>query len=163
MLELILILQSILLLPGQSTGHVEEALIKIHKVNESNKRIMKDKLMLYQDPVAQWWSTVLNTSANWMLNQTTETTQFHQIMESVPFFEEEEKVVVGNAIVSTFNAAKAVLEQKPDLNYYQIFDKASNDLDTAAKFVKFSGDGDLQLTDQELILKVFFCWSILMY
>ena len=119
--------------------------------------------MLYQDPVAQWWSTVLNTSANWMLNQTTETTQFHQIMESVPFFEEEEKVVVGNAIVSTFNAAKAVLEQKPDLNYYQIFDKASNDLDTAAKFVKFSGDGDLQLTDQELILKVFFCWFILIY
>ena len=91
-----------------------------------------------------------------MLSQTTETTQFHQIMESVPFFEEEEKVVVGNAIVSTFNAAKAVLEQKPDLNYYQIFDKASNDLDIAAKFVKFSGDGDLQLTDQELILKVIF-------
>lgn len=144
---------SILLLPGQSTGHVQEALIKIQNVNDSNSKVPRDKLMLDQDPIAKWWSSVLSTSANWMLNHSAEASQFYQIMESVPFFEEEEKIAVGKAIVSTFNAAKSVQEKGLHLNYTQIFNKASNDLDIAAKCVKYSTEGELSLTDQELVLK----------
>lgn len=48
---------SILLLPGQSTGTVQEALVTISNSEENNKRVPKDKLMLYQDPISHWWSS----------------------------------------------------------------------------------------------------------
>ena len=81
---------SILLLPGQSTGTVQEALVTISNSEENNKRVPKDKLMLYQDPISHWWSSVLSISANWMLNQVSEASHFYQEMDSVPFFQDED-------------------------------------------------------------------------
>ena len=39
-------------------------------------------------------------------------------------------------------------------DYFQIFDKASNNLDIAAKYMKYSADEEIHLTDEELIMKV---------
>ena len=79
-----------MLLPGQSTGTVQEALVTISNSEENNKRVPKDKLMLYQDPISHWWSSVLSISANWMLNQVSEASHFYQEMDSVPFFQDED-------------------------------------------------------------------------
>ena len=111
--------------------------------------------MLYQDHVAHWWGAVLSTSAYWMLNQITEASHFYQVVEhSCPFFQNEEKSAVSSAIRGTFKAVKSIHENGLDKDYFQIFDKASNNLDIAAKYMKYSADEEIHLTDEELIMKV---------
>lgn len=136
---------SILLLPGQSTGTVQDALEKISIAEINNKSVPRGKLILYQDPVAHWWSSVLCTSAHWMLNQIAEASQYYQDVHSVPHFPQESEGATSRAIVSTFEAAKR--ESNSNLQM------ASNDLDAAARCFKFSGEDDVQWNEEELVMK----------
>jgi len=145
---------SILLLPGQSTGTVQDALDKIEMAEENNKAIPNGKLILYQDPVSYWWSSVLSASSHWMLSQTSQASDYYQEIYSVPHFPQETQVTIGKALVSTFESAKI----QSDFNvtteeYHQIVDVATADLDAAARCLKFSGEDDIQWTEEELILK----------
>ena len=63
-------------------------------------------------------------------------------------------LLIGKALVSTFESAKI----QSDFNvtaeeYLQIVDVATKDLDAAARCLKFSGEEDVQWTEEELILK----------
>ena len=61
---------------------------------------------------------------------------------------------MGKALVSTFEAAKIQTPFNDDTEeYHQIFDLASKDLDTAARCLKFSGEDDIQWSEEELIMK----------
>ena len=63
-------------------------------------------------------------------------------------------MTVGKALVSTFEAAKIQTPFNDDSEeYHQIFDLASKDLDTAARCLKFSGEDDIQWSEEELIMK----------
>merc|ERR1719273_1649341 len=75
---------SILLLPGQSTGTVQEALEKIDMSEINNKCVPSGKLMFYQDPLSHWWASVLSAAAHWMLNQDAASDFYQEIEESVP-------------------------------------------------------------------------------
>ena len=138
---------SILLLPGQSTGTVQEALVTISDSEENNKRVPSGKLMLYQDPISHWWSSVLSISAHWMLNQVSEASHFYQEMDSVPFFQNEDTAAVGKVISSTCKAAKSIQD-------HHLFDRASHDLDVAAKYLRYSAEEEINLTNEELVMKV---------
>ena len=88
---------SILLLPGQSTGTVQDALDKIEVAEDNNKSIPNGKLSLYQDPVSHWWSSVLSASSHWMLSQTLQASNYYQEIYSVPHFPEETQVTIGKS------------------------------------------------------------------
>lgn len=140
---------SILLLPGASTGTVQDALQKIEDVKLNNKAISREKLKLYQDPISHWWSSILSTSAHWMLNQETEAGNFYSDLYSVPKFNHESPVAISRALVSTFDSYK-----KHGLdNCYQVFEMASNDLDSAARCFKFSGEDEAHWSKEELVMK----------
>ena len=138
---------SILLLPGQSTGTVQEALDKIASVDSVNKGVPKGKLMLCQDSISHWWTSVFSTAAQWMLNQTDSEFGLH----SVPHFPLESQRSIANAIISSFEAAKIVNDNEGD--YKRLFETASNDVDTAARCFKFSGEEDVQWSQDELVMK----------
>ena len=88
---------SILLLPGQSTGTVQDGLDKIEVAEDNYKSILNGKLSLYQDPVSHWWSSVLSASSHWMLNQTLQASNYYQEIYSVPHFPEETQVTIGKS------------------------------------------------------------------
>ena len=136
------------------SGTVQDALDKIEMAEENNKAIPNGKLTLYQDPVSHWWSSVLSASSHWMLSQTSQASNYYQEIYSVPHFPQETQVTVGKALVSTFESAKIQSGCKVTAEEYrQIVDVATNDLDAAARCLKFSGEDDVQWTEEELILK----------
>nr|APH81347.1 SREBP [Paracyclopina nana] len=141
---------SILLLPGQSTGTVQEAIEKIQKSEANNKSCVPKLASMYQDPVAHWWASVMSTAAYWMLNQVSLAKKFYRDVESVPFFDSEAEISVGKAIVSTFEAARVNYEgfQNAD-ECHQIFEMASEDLEMAARCLKYTGE----YSDEEMALK----------
>jgi sterol regulatory element-binding transcription factor 1 len=146
---------AILLLPGQATGTVHEALDRINNAENNNKAVPRNKLMLYQDPVSHWWSSVFSTSAHWMLSQTSAALEHYQVIQSIPYFDKEAENAVGKAVVSAFEANRINHEDNNrTTEYHQIFATASEDLETASGYLKYtSEETEVQLTDEELILK----------
>lgn len=121
---------------------------------KNNKAIPNGKLVLYQDPVSHWWSAVLSASSHWMLSQTLEASHFYQEIYSTPHFAQDTQITVSKALVSTFESSKVQTgSNKTTSEYLQIFNLASEDLDTAARCLKFSGEEDTQWTEEELIMK----------
>lgn len=144
---------SILLLPGHSTGTVQQAIEKIQKAEANNKSCL-NKLRLYQDPISHWWASVMSTAAYWMLNQVNMAEKFYHDVESVPYFDTEAEMSVGKAVVSTFEAARVNYEDFQNHNEcYQVFETASDDLEMAAQYLKYTGE----YSDEELALKVGKC------
>ena len=121
---------------------------------------------------------MLNISAHWMLNQVSESSHFYQEMDSVPFFQDEDSksavcllflftffclqffvyifsaAAVGKVISSTCKAAKSIQENGLDTDYHHLFDRASHDLDVAAKYLRYSAEEEINLTNGELVMKV---------
>ena len=140
--------------PFLYSGTVQDALEKIEMAEKNNKTVPNGKLVLYQDPVSHWWSSVLSASSHWMLSQCLEASNFYQEIYSMPHFNQNTQVVVGQALISTFESAKSqTISNEISSNYHQILNMASGDLDTAARCLKFSGEEDTQWTEEELIMK----------
>ena len=79
---------SIVVLPGQATGKINDVVDILQTVDASNKLVPVGTLADCQDTVAKWWSAVLLASANTMLdqeNQTAEQQKLHKIIERVPY------------------------------------------------------------------------------
>ena len=121
---------------------------------KNNKAIPNGKLVLYQDPVSHWWSAVLSASSHWMLSQTLEASHFYQEIYSTPHFAQDTQITVSKALVSTFESSKVQTDSnKTNSEYLEIFNLATEDLDRAARCLKFSGEEDTQWTEEELIMK----------
>ena len=79
---------SIVVLPGQATGKVDDAIEILKTVEASNKLVPTGTLADCQDTVAKWWTAVLLASANTMLDQEDQDKQqqnLHKIIECVPY------------------------------------------------------------------------------
>ena len=88
------------------SGTVQDALEKIEMAEKNNKSIPNGKLILYQDPLSHWWSSVLSASSHWMLSQTLEASNYYQEIYSVPDFAHEETQV---SFFKVFEYAKRTL------------------------------------------------------
>ena len=79
---------SIVVLPGQATGKIDDVVDILQTVEDNNKLVPIGTLADCQDNVAKWWSAVLLASANTMLDQEDqeeEQQKLHKIIECVPY------------------------------------------------------------------------------
>ena len=62
---------------------------------------------------------------------------------------------IGKVISSTCKAAKSIQENGLDeTDFHHLFDRASHDLDVAAKYLRYSAEEEINLTNGELVMKV---------
>ena len=78
---------SIVVLPGQATGKVEDVVDILQSVEASNRLVPIGTLADCQDNVAKWWCAVFFVSAYSMLDQENdpEKWKLHKIIECVPY------------------------------------------------------------------------------
>ena len=78
---------SIVVLPGQATGNVDDVLDILQSVEANNRLVPIGTLADCQDTVAKWWCAVLLASAYSMLDQDQDKEQLklHKIIECVPY------------------------------------------------------------------------------
>ena len=75
---------SIVVLPGQATGKVDDVLDILHLVEANNRLVPIGTLADCQDNVAKWWTAVLLASAYSMLDQEQDL-KLQKIIECVPY------------------------------------------------------------------------------
>ena len=134
----------ILLLPGQHTGTVQDALEKIKEAESNN--MATNPLLAPPDLTSDWWASILKVAATWMLNQKPTMEDFQKV-ENFP--DSVSKTLVGRSILATFQSAKTYHDKSAD---HQILEEATWTLDTAARDLKYTGE-ELILSQEELILK----------
>ena len=134
----------ILLLPGQHTGTVQDALDKIKEAERNN--MASNPLLAPPDLTSHWWASILKVAATWMLNQDPKTEDFREV-ENIPH--SVSKTLVGKAMMATFKSAKTYHDKSAE---HQILEEATWELDTAARDLKYTGE-ELVLSQEELILK----------
>ena len=78
---------SIVVLPGQATGKVQDVLDILQTVEANNRLVPIWTLADCQDTVSKWWSAVLLASAYSMLDheQDKEQQELHKIIECIPY------------------------------------------------------------------------------
>ena len=78
---------SIVVLPGQATGKVQDVLDILQTVEANNRLVPIGTLADCQDTVSKWWSAVLLASAYSMLDheQDKEQQELHKIIECIPY------------------------------------------------------------------------------
>ena len=78
---------SIVVLPGQATGNVDDVLDILQSVEANNRLVPIGTLADCQDTVSKWWCAVLLASAYSMLDQDQDKEQLklHKIIECVPY------------------------------------------------------------------------------